>query len=34
MRATIRELDIRRGKQVSLADIARQINPLLKRWID
>jgi len=34
MRATIRDLDIRRGTQVSLADIARQINPLLKGWID
>jgi RNA-directed DNA polymerase len=34
MRATIRDLDIRRGTQVSLADIARQINPLLKGWIE
>ena len=34
MRATIRELDIRRRTQVSLADIARQINPLLRGWIE
>ena len=34
MRATIRDLDIRRGTQVSLADIARKINPLLKGWIE
>ena len=34
MRDTIRDLDIRRGTQISLADIARQINPLLKGWID
>jgi RNA-directed DNA polymerase len=34
MRATIRDLDIRRRTQVSLADIARQINPLLRGWID
>jgi RNA-directed DNA polymerase len=33
MRATIRDLDIRRGTQVPLADIARQINPLLRGWI-
>ena len=33
MRATIRDLDIRRSTQVSLADIARQLNPLLRGWI-
>jgi group II intron reverse transcriptase/maturase len=34
MRATIRDLDIRHRTQVSLADIARQINPLLRGWIE
>jgi group II intron reverse transcriptase/maturase len=34
MRTTIRDLDIRRRTQVSLADIARQINPLLSGWIE
>jgi RNA-directed DNA polymerase len=34
MRSTIRALDIRRRTHVSLADIARQINPLLRGWID
>jgi RNA-directed DNA polymerase len=34
MRATIRDLDIRRRTQVSLGDIALQINPLLRGWID
>jgi RNA-directed DNA polymerase len=34
MRAMIRDLDIRRRTQLSLADIARQINPLLRGWID
>ena len=34
MRATIGDLDIRRRTQVSLADIARQINPLLRGWIE
>jgi hypothetical protein len=34
MRATIRDLDIRHRTQMSLADIARQINPLLRGWID
>ena len=33
MRATVRDLDIRRQTQVSMADIARQINPLLRGWI-
>jgi RNA-directed DNA polymerase len=33
MRAKIRELNIRRRTQVSLADIAREINPLLRGWI-
>jgi RNA-directed DNA polymerase len=34
MRAMIRDLDIRRRTQVALADIARQLNPLLRGWID
>jgi RNA-directed DNA polymerase len=34
MRATIRELDLRRGTHVSLGEIARQINPLLRGWIE
>lgn len=34
MRATIRALGIRRRTHVSLADIARQLNPLLRGWID
>jgi len=34
MRATVRDLDIRRQTQVSMADIARQINPLLRGWIE
>ena len=33
MRATIRDLHIRHRTQVSLADIARQLNPLLRGWI-
>jgi RNA-directed DNA polymerase len=34
MRATIRELNIRRQTQLSLADIARRFNPLLRGWIE
>ena len=34
MRATIGDLDIRRRTQVSLADIAQQIHPLLRGWIE
>ena len=34
MRSTIRDLGIRRRTQMSLADIARQINPLLRGWIE
>jgi RNA-directed DNA polymerase len=34
MRATIGDLDIRRRTQVSLADIAQRINPLLRGWIE
>ena len=34
MRATVRDLDIRRRTQVSTADIARQLNPLLRGWIE
>jgi RNA-directed DNA polymerase len=33
MRLAIRELDLRRRTQLLLADIARQINPLLRGWI-
>jgi group II intron reverse transcriptase/maturase len=33
MRSAIRDLNIRRTTQVSLVDIARQINPLLRGWI-
>jgi RNA-directed DNA polymerase len=34
MRATIRELDIRRRTQRSLNDIAELLNPLLRGWIE
>jgi RNA-directed DNA polymerase len=34
MRATVRDLDIRRQTHVSMADIARQLNPLLRGWIE
>jgi RNA-directed DNA polymerase len=34
MRATIRELDIRRQTQMSLVDIAQRLNPLLRGWIE
>jgi RNA-directed DNA polymerase len=34
MREKIRELDIRRRTEVSLADIAHRINPLLRGWIN
>ena len=33
MQATIRDLDIRRRTHVSMVDIARQLNPLLRGWI-
>jgi RNA-directed DNA polymerase len=33
MQETIRDLDIRRRTHVSMADIARQLNPLLRGWI-
>lgn len=33
MRATIRDLNIRRMTHVSLADIAQKLNPLLRGWI-
>jgi len=33
MRTAIRELDLRRQTQLSMAEIARQINPLLRGWI-
>ena len=33
MRATIRELGLRRRTELSVTDIARQINPLLRGWI-
>jgi len=34
MRAEIRKLDIRRRTELSLADIAERINPLLRGWIN
>ena len=34
MRATVRDLDIRRQTHVSMADIAQQLNPLLRGWIE
>jgi len=34
MRAAVRDLDIRRQTHVSLADIAKQLNPLLRGWIE
>ena len=34
MRATIRDLDLRHRTQLSVGDIARQINPLLRGWIE
>ncbi len=33
MRATVRDLDLRRRTQISLVDIARELNPLLRGWI-
>src|SRR5205809_3555401 len=34
MRATLRDLNLRRQTQLSLQDIARQLNPLLRGWIE
>ena len=34
MRKTIRDLNVRHQTQLSLADIARRINPLLRGWIE
>jgi RNA-directed DNA polymerase len=34
MRSTIRELKLRHQTQLSLQDIARQLNPLLRGWIE
>ena len=34
MRATVRDLDIRRRTHVSMDDIAQQLNPLLRGWIE
>jgi RNA-directed DNA polymerase len=34
MRKTVRELNIRRQTQLSLNDIAQQLNPLLRGWIE
>ena len=34
MRETIRELDLRRRTHVSMADIAEQLNPFLRGWIE
>ena len=33
MRETIRDLNLRRQTQLSLQDIAQQLNPLLRGWI-
>jgi RNA-directed DNA polymerase len=34
MRQTIRDLNLRRQTQLSLQDIARELNPLLRGWIE
>jgi RNA-directed DNA polymerase len=34
MRAAIRDLNLRRQTQLTLQDLARQLNPLLRGWID
>jgi hypothetical protein len=34
MRSAIRDLNLRRQAQLSLQDLARQLNPLLRGWID
>jgi len=34
MRSAIRDLNLRRKTQLSLQDLARQLNPLLRGWID
>ena len=34
MRATVRDLNLRRQTQLSLQDIARQLNPLVRGWIE
>ena len=34
MRSTIRELNIRHQTQLSLEEIARRLNPLLRGWIE
>ena len=34
MRQAIRDLNIRHQTQLSLEDIARQLNPLLRGWIE
>jgi RNA-directed DNA polymerase len=34
MRSTVRDLNIRRQTQLSLADIARTLNPLVRGWIE
>jgi len=34
MRATVRDLNLRRQTQLSIQDIARQLNPLLRGWIE
>jgi hypothetical protein len=34
MRSTIRELKLRHQTQLSLQAIARQLNPLLRGWIE
>jgi hypothetical protein len=34
MRSAIRDLNLRRQTQLSLQDLARRLNPLLRGWID
>ena len=34
MRSAIRDLNLRRQTQLTLHDLARQLNPLLRGWID
>jgi len=34
MREKIRDLNIRRRTHVTLAEIARQLNPILRGWIE
>ena len=34
MRSTIRELNLRHQTQLSMQDLAKQLNPLLRGWIE